>query len=128
MELENLTGRVISCAIRVHAELGPGLLESPYKNALAHEMGKSRLRFEREVPLRVIYDGVDMGCAFYADFIVEGLIVVEVKAVKAFDHFFEAQAINYMRLANCPVGLLMNFNVPLLRNGIRRLYNKKTRI
>ena len=106
----------------LHRELGPGLLERPYKNCFAHEMAKSGLRFRREVPLRVIYDGIDMDCGYYADFIVEETIVVELKAVKALDFVFVAQTVSYLRLSGCPLGLLINFNTLLLKDGIRRVY------
>jgi GxxExxY protein len=124
MDCEELTGRIIACAMRVHRQLGPGLLESPYKACLAYEFLRSGIHFSREVPIRVVYDGKDMNIGVFADFIVEQTIIVEVKAVQALDFVHEAQVISYLKLSGCPIGLLMNFNTVLLKTGLRRLYNK----
>jgi GxxExxY protein len=125
MELEELTGRIIACGIRVHSQLGPGLLESAYKACLGYEFTRDKLQFAREVPIRLLYDGRDMNVGYFADFIVQQKVIIEVKTVKTLDFIYEAQVISYLKLSGCPVGLLMNFNTVLLKTGLRRLYNKK---
>jgi GxxExxY protein len=118
---ESLTESIIGCGIRVHQHFGPGLLESVYCRAFAIELRESNLAFQvsRRIPLT--YRGVDLGTAFQADLVVESQVIVEVKAVEQLAHVHSAQVITYLKLTGCPVGLIMNFNVPFLRQGIRRL-------
>jgi GxxExxY protein len=118
---ELLTESIIGCGIRVHQHFGPGLLESVYCKAFAIELRVANLTFDvnRRIPLT--YRGVDLETAFQADLIVEDQVIVEVKAVEQLAHVHSAQVITYLKLTGCPVGLIMNFNVPFLRQGIRRV-------
>ena len=114
-----LTERIIGCAIEVHRVLGPGLLESTYVEALAIELVEARLRVARQVAVPLVYKGRDLG-DYRLDLLVEDAVVVEVKAVERFDPVHEAQLLTYLRLSGRRVGLLINFNQRLLRNGIKR--------
>lgn len=120
MEPNKITEVVIGCAIEVHRTLGPGLLESAYCDALAYELGRARLRFEREKFLPLLYKGVRLESNYRLDFIIENTVIVEVKSVPQLLSVFEYQLITYLKLTSCPIGLLMNFNVPVLKDGIRR--------
>ena len=120
-EINNITEKIISCAIEVHRELGPGLLESAYRDCLAYELSKQNLEFEIEKPIPVQYKQVKIDCAFRADIIVENKVVIELKTVEKILPVHEAQLLTYMKLTNIKVGLIINFNVRLLKNGIRRL-------
>jgi GxxExxY protein len=115
-----LTERIIGCAIEVHRTLGPGLLESTYSEALAVELDENGLRYQRQVPVPLTYKGRQLG-EYRLDLLVEDLVVVEVKAVERFDPVHEAQLLTYLRLSGKRVGLLVNFNRRLLREGIKRL-------
>lgn len=116
-----LSKRVIGCAIEVHRAIGPGLLESAYQQCLARELSEAGLAFKMEAPVPLRYKGVLMDCAFRADLIVEEKLIVELKCVDHLMKIHEAQILAYMRLTQCGVGLLINFNVPLLcQEGIRR--------
>lgn len=118
----DLTRAVIGACIEVHRHLGPGLLESAYEMAVAHELGLRRLEAERQVPIPVTYKGVVLPIAYRADFIVEDLIVLELRSVAALLPVHEAQVITYLRLRRLYVGLLVNFHVPVLRcGGLKRL-------
>lgn len=119
-EGENLTGRVIGCAIEVHRVLGPGLLESAYEQCLAHELRDSGLEFRLQVPLPVHYKGVKLDCGYRLDVIVEGELVVELKCVEAIQPVHQAQMLTYLRLSGIRTGLLINFNVPVLKRGLKR--------
>lgn len=120
MEPNRITELVIGCAIEVHRTLGPGLLESAYCDGLAYEFGQARLRFEKEKFLPLIYKGIRLESNYRLDFIVENTVIVEVKSVPQMLPVFEYQLITYLKLTNCPIGLLTNFNVPVLKDGIRR--------
>lgn len=111
--------KVIGCAIKVHRELGAGLFESIYGPCLGHEMTKARLRFEREVAFPLVYDGLSFKRAFRVDFVVENELVLEVKAVDALAPVHDSQVLTYMRLLRLRKGLLINFNVRVLKEGIR---------
>jgi len=115
-----LTGKIIGAAIEVHKALGPGLLESAYQACLAQELGSRGVVFERERSLPVAYKGLQLDCAYRPDFIVEDAVIVELKAVKKVLPIHEAQLITYLKLSGCHVGLLINFNVPVLKDGITR--------
>ena len=121
--LKRLTEAIIGGAIQVHRELGPGLLESAYEVCLAFELKKRGLRVEEQKPLPVIYDQVRLDCGYRMDLVVEGEVVIEVKSVDALAPIHEAQIITYLKLSGRKVGLLINFNVPLLKDGIRRFVN-----
>lgn len=117
---EDLTGEILGAAVEVHRRLGPGLLESVYCAALAVELRRRQIRFAREVWLPVRYDGELLDARFRLDFLVDGLVVVEVKAIEQFATVHEAQLRTYLRLGGYPVGLLLNFNVLSLKHGIIR--------
>ena len=118
--LNSITERVIGAAIEVHRALGPGLLEALYENALCIELERRDLAFERQRLVPVEYKGVAAG-EYRVDLIVEGIVVVELKSVAALDSVHQAQLLTYMRLAGCPIGLLINFNVARLVDGIKRM-------
>jgi GxxExxY protein len=120
---KELTEYIIGCAIKVHRHLGPGLLESVYENCLFHELNKLELHVEQQKNMPVIYDGLQMDAGFRLDLFVEQRIVVELKAVEELTDVHLAQVMTYLRLANCRFGLLINFNVTLLKNGIKRVVN-----
>lgn len=115
-----LSGEVIAAAIEVHRQLGPGLLESAYQQCLAAEFRHRGLAFCREVPLPVSYRDQVIDCAYRLDFVVEETLILEVKAVAKMEPVFEAQLLTYLRLAGIPLGLLINFYVPVLKAGIVR--------
>ncbi|MFQ6101512.1 MAG: GxxExxY protein [Anaerolineae bacterium] len=118
---KELTGRIIGAAIEVHRALGPGLLESAYQACLAQELSLRGLPFEREMPLPIDYKGLQLDCGYRLDFLVAGKVVVELKAVERIHPIHEAQLLTYLKLTGCRVGLLINFNVPVLKNGIKRM-------
>jgi GxxExxY protein len=117
----DLSALVIAAAIEVHRELGPGLLESAYRSCLVHELLGRGVRVDAEVPLAVTYRGKQLECCYRLDLVVERTLLVELKAVQALDELHTSQLLTYLRLARQPLGLLINFNVPLLRRGIRRV-------
>lgn len=123
MELNEITEKIIGCAIKVHRVLGPGLLESTYEVCLVHELSKSGLRVESQVALPVVYDGVRLNAGYRIDLLVENKIIVELKAIDGLLPIHEAQVISYLKLSGVKIGLLINFNVKLLKSGIRRLAN-----
>ncbi len=110
---------VIGCAIAVHRALGPGLFESVYEPCLAHEFDKAGLRFQRQTSLPLVYDGVRFPQAFRVDFIVEDELLVELKSIERLQPVHHAQLLTYLRLAGLRKGLLINFNVPLLKQGVK---------
>jgi GxxExxY protein len=116
-----ITERIIGAAIEVHRTLGPGLLESAYRTCLAAELEHLAMPFQREVAVPLLYRGLQLDCSYRLDFLVDGRVVVEVKAVTALDPIFTAQALTYLKLTGHPLALLINFNVPVLKQGIRRL-------
>jgi GxxExxY protein len=120
MEVNALTARIIGAAIAVHRALGPGLLESTYQACLIHELMGSGLHVERQVPVPVVYRPVTLDCGYRIDLLVERQIVVELKTVDRFDAVHTAQLLTYLKLSGLRVGLLINFNVRLLKDGLRR--------
>jgi GxxExxY protein len=116
-----LSGQIIGAAIEVHRALGPGLLESAYQVCLAHELSLRGIPFEREKALPIEYKGVRLDCGYRLDFVVSGKVVVETKAVDALHPVHEAQLLTYLKLTNCKVGLLINFNVRVLKDGVKRM-------
>lgn len=115
-----ITEGIIGAAIEVHKRLGPGLLESAYQECLARELLLRNITFEREVPVPVVYKGVHLECGYRLDFLVNKAVVVEIKAVDGIPPVFEAQLVTYLSLGGWQVGLLINFNVLMLKDGIRR--------
>lgn len=122
--LGDVTGEIIGAAIEVHRILGPGLLESSYHSCLAWELRARGLNVVIEKPLPIIYKGNRIDCGYRIDLLVEGGVIVEVKSVHRLDRIHTAQMLSYLHLSECRVGLLMNFNVRYLRDGIRRLVNE----
>ena len=119
-DVNSITESIIGCAIEVHRELGPGLLERAYEEALCVEFGLKRLEYLRQVTLPLEYKGTSIG-HYRLDLLVEDTVVVEIKSVERHDPVFEAQVLTYLRLSKKPVGLLLNFNSRLMKNGIKRL-------
>ena len=120
MEFDELSRKVIGCAIEVHRNLGPGLLESTYRQCLACELSHAGIPFQMEVPLPVRYKETLLDCGYRIDLLVSGDLVVEIKCVETLLPIDEAQILTYMRLSKIPVGLIINFNVTKLQNGIKR--------
>lgn len=123
MSINELTEKVIGLAIKVHRKLGPGFLESAYQAALAYELQKAGIQFEKEKELPVYYEDIMLDVGFRCDFIIDGRLIIECKAVKELTEIDKAQLLNYLKLTNLRVGLLINFNVLILKNDIKRLVN-----
>jgi GxxExxY protein len=121
--MEGLTEQIIASAIEVHRHLGPGLLESTYEECLAREFELAELPFQRQVSLPVSYKGKMLDCGYRMDFVVDDKIILELKAVERFEPIHQAQLLTYLKLARKRLGLLINFNVPLLKQGIKRIAN-----
>ena len=115
---------VLDCALKIHSALGPGLLESAYSTCLAHELHKAGLRASREVCLPVIYDGLKLDAGYRLDVLIEDAVVVELKTVEKLQAIHTAQLPSYLRLGGYKLGLLLNFNVVHMRDGIKRVVNK----
>ena len=120
MELNRITESIIGAAIEVHRALGPGLLESAYEECLCREFSLRNIAFERQKPLPVEYKGCKLDCGYRLDLLVAGAVVIEIKACEAIQPIHEAQLLTYMKLGGWKLGLLINFNVPVLKDGIRR--------
>ncbi|MDU0112962.1 GxxExxY protein [Psychrosphaera aquimarina] len=118
---KDLAGVVIGCAIEVHRQLGPGLLESVYQKCLVYELRNLGIQVEYEVKLPVLYKGIEFDNGFRIDLLVSKLLIVELKTVKKLENIHQAQLLTYMKLANIGIGLLINFNEVLLKNGIKRM-------
>ena len=118
--LSELTDAIIGAAMEVHRMLGPGLLESTYEMCLCRELSIRGIPFERQVPIPVEYKGVKLDCGYRADLVVDGTILVEIKAIDSLLAIHEAQLLSYLKLGGWKVGLLINFNVELLKHGLRR--------
>lgn len=121
MSLNQITQQVIGAAIEVHRSLGPGLLESAYEECLAHELILNDISFEKQFALPVVYKGAKLDCGYRLDFLVDDAVVVEVKSVSAVEPIHKAQLLTYLRLGGWRLGLLLNFNAPTLKGGIRRM-------
>ncbi len=120
MEFDELSNRVIGCALEVHKELGPGLLESTYEQCLAHELKLNGIRFRLQHPQAVEYKGMRLDCGYRLDLLIEDKLIVELKSVEQIKGVHEAQLLTHMKLAGVKTGLLMNFNVTKLKSGIKR--------
>ncbi|MEM1228590.1 MAG: GxxExxY protein [Planctomycetota bacterium] len=120
MEFDDLSYRVIGCAIEVHRELGPGLLESAYEQCLAHELNRNHIQFQLQHPQPVMYRGIQLDCGYRIDVLVESQLILELKSVDHLTGVHEAQLLTYMKLADAKTGLLINFNVTKLKDGIKR--------
>jgi GxxExxY protein len=121
--LDHITESIIGCAIEVHKALGPGLLESAYEACLAFELAEHGLKIERQKPLSVVYRDVKLDCGYRLDILVEESVIVEIKVVDQLARIHQAQLLSYLRLSGCKVGLLVNFNVKVLKDGIVRMVN-----
>jgi GxxExxY protein len=126
LQENEITEKVIGAAIEVHRHLGPGLLESAYEECLCYELSRLGVQFERQVHLPVNYKGLHLDCAYRLDFLVEGIVIVEMKAIEEVLPIHKSQVLTYLRAANKHVGLLINFNVQALKNGISRIVNDYT--
>lgn len=122
--INSITSSIIGAAINVHRELGPGLLESTYEACLVHELAQEGIEVERQKALPVVYRGVRLDCGYRIDLLVQGQVVVEVKAVGRLEPIHRAQVLSYLKLSGCKVGLLINFNVKMLKDGVCRLVNE----
>ena len=121
MEINELTKEVIGAAIEVHRALGAGLLESAYEECLCHELGLRAIRFERQKSLPIVFKEVKLDCGYRLDLLVSNSVIVEIKAVEVLLPVHEAQILTYLKVGGCKVGLLITFNVPVLRDGIKRI-------
>ncbi|HSX26759.1 MAG TPA: GxxExxY protein [Chlamydiales bacterium] len=119
--LNHLASSIVGAAIKVHRVLGPGLLESSYEACLAYEISKLGYKVERQKPLPLIYEEVQLECGYRVDLLIENKIVVEVKAVSNLIPIHESQLLSYLKQSKCTLGLLLNFNVRLMRDGIKRM-------
>ncbi|BBE17948.1 NADH:ubiquinone oxidoreductase subunit 5 [Aquipluma nitroreducens] len=120
MEFNEITEKIIGCAIEVHKQLGPGLLESAYEECLAYELNNLGLKIERQKAVPVVYKNIKLDCGYRLDILVEDLVIIELKAVDILNPVHEAQILTYMKFARKNIGLLINFNVTLLKNGLKR--------
>ena len=121
MTEEDVAREVVDAGIAVHRELGPGLLESAYEQCLAFELTKRGIKVERQVELPIVYQGMKLDAGYRIDLLVGGSVIVELKAVERLEPIHEAQLLSYLKLSHRHIGLLMNFNVKLLKDGLRRL-------
>ena len=120
MEFDELSNRVIGCAIEVHRQLGPGLLESAYEQCLAHELNRNGISFQLQHPQPVQYKDIRLDCGYRIDILVENELIVELKSVEEIKGIHQAQLLTYMKLSGVKIGLLINFNVTKLKEGIKR--------
>ena len=120
MDINKVTENIIGASIEVHKALGPGLLESAYEECLCHELSLKHLQFFRQKRLPLTYKGILLDCGYRIDLFVEECVIVELKTIDQLSSIHDAQLLTYMKLTNSSVGLLINFNVPVLKNGIRR--------
>ena len=120
MYSNQITSEIIGCAINVHKILGPGLLESAYEECLAFELKNAGLQIERQIPVPVIFKNIKLECGYRIDILVENIVLIELKSVDQLAPIHEAQILTYLKFSNKKIGLLINFNVTLLKNGIKR--------
>ena len=121
MNINYFTGEIIGAAIEIHKALGPGLLESAYEECLCHEFALRQLHFKRQQAIPLEYKGAKLDCGYRIDLLIEDLVILELKSVERLLPIHEAQLLTYLKLTDFNVGLLINFNVPVLRDGIKRL-------
>jgi len=123
MDINQLTGQILKCAFKVHTKLGPGLLESSYEMRLHYELTQSGLIVEKQKALSLVYDDVKLDVGYRVDLLAENRVVIEIKAIERFLDVHVAQVLTYLKLSDCKIGLLLNFNVTSLKNGIKRIAN-----
>ena len=121
MEIDKLTEKIIKCAMDVHSALGPGLLENAYKECLFYKLCKEGFYVEKEKPLPLIFEDVKLDCGYRIDLLIENSVVIEIKSVKKIEDIHMAQILTYMKLGKYKTGLLLNFNVSSLKDGIKRV-------
>ena len=121
MEIENIFRKVLDCSFKVHTELGPGLLESAYEDCFYYELVQSGIKVEKQKALPLVYKEIKLDAGYRVDLLVENSIIVEIKSVDALAEIHLAQILTYMKLSGCKLGLLVNFNVSHLKNGIKRV-------
>ena len=118
-----LSKEIVGAAIEVHRHLGPGLLESAYEQALCYELSLRNIDFERQKHIPAVYKGVNLDCGYRTDILVDELVIVELKAVMRLDPLFEAQLLTYLKISQLWLGMLLNFNVPVMKHGVKRIVN-----
>ncbi len=123
MSENEIASEIVRCSLEVHKALGPGLLESAYKECLAYKLAENGLFVEKEKPMPLVFEGVKLDCGYRIDILVERKVVVEIKSVEALNDVHLAQVLTYLKLGNFRLGLLINFNVALIKSGIRRVIN-----
>ena len=123
MEFEKLSSDIIKCALEVHSVLGPGLLENAYKECLYYKLTKAGIFVEKEKPMPLAFEGIELDCGYRIDLLVENEIVLELKSVKKIEDIHLAQILTYMKLGKFKTGLIINFNTQLLKDGIKRVVN-----
>ena len=123
MRENEISGQIIDASYKIHTTLGPGLLESVYEAALAHELGQRELGYKQQLPITIHYKNLVINNAFRADFLVEDKVIIELKSVETLSRLHKKQLLTYLRLTNCRLGLLINFNSELLKNGVSRVVN-----
>ncbi len=123
MEINNLTYLILKCAYKVHSALGPGLLESAYEECLFYELNLQGVKVEKQKALPLVYQEVKLDVGYRLDLLVDNRVVVEIKSVESFNEVHMAQVLTYLKLSKCKIGLLINFNVKSLQQGIKRLIN-----
>jgi GxxExxY protein len=123
MTENELSKLVIGCAMKVHSALGPGLLESAYEECLFYEIAKQGAQVEKQKPMPLLYESVRMECGYRVDLMVGGKLIIEVKSVEALNEVHLAQILTYLKLSGCTLGLLLNFKVAHMRDGIKRVIN-----
>jgi GxxExxY protein len=123
MDINELSSKIIGAAIEVHKKLGPGLLESVYEECVCHELSLRGISFERQKPLPVVYKGKKLDCGYRLDIVIEKAIIVEMKSCEKIEPIHRAQLLTYLKLSGLNLGLLLNFNTPVMRYGIVRIVN-----
>ena len=123
MTENEISKQVVNAAFKIHQNLGPGLLESAYEECLFYELNKTGLYIQKQKPLPLIYEGIKLEIGYRVDILIENKVIVEVKAVEALNDIHFAQVLTYLKLSECKLGMLINFNVSLIKNGIKRIVN-----
>ncbi len=123
MNENDISKIIVDCCFNIHRTLGPGLFESVYEEILSHELKKSNLKIERQKPLPVYYDGIELEVGFRTDIIVENKVIIEIKSIETISPVHKKQLLTYLRLSNMKLGLLVNFNSALIKHGITRIVN-----
>ena len=124
MDINKLSSKIIGVAIEVHKSLGPGLLESAYEECICYEFGLRHLSFERQKPLQVVYKGKNLNCGYRLDIVVENVIILELKSCDKIEAIHRAQVLTYLKLSGLSLGLILNFNTPVMKDGIVRIVNE----